>query len=280
MEHCVRLLRCPHCLDELQVQGGSLRCAQGHTFDLAREGYVNFLAGQRVPPQMGDAPEMLRARRAFLQAGHYAPLLVALGPIIQAVAPSVVLDAGCGEGSYLQGLRPFLPPTGCWLGVDVAKTAVRMAAKWAPEAQFLVADIWQRLPVADASVDVLLNIFAPRNVADFARLLRPSGLLVVVIPAADHLRELRTTFGLLDVEEDKEARVVAQCAPYLTLMAAESVDIALHLSPPALSQLVGMMPGARQLTAVHQAALAQTMNFHTTAHFRLLSFKRALPPAE
>src|SRR5581483_10720478 len=153
------------------------------TFDVAREGYVNLLRKKQV----GDTREMLQARRSFLEDGFYQPLSDTLNALVDSYlreipSPANVLDAGCGEGYYLGRLQRSLDQKEqhCFLGLDIAKDGIRMAAKRYQAASFVVANLKERLVIADQAIHVLLNIFAPRNPAEFARVMVPAGRLIVV----------------------------------------------------------------------------------------------------
>ncbi len=280
MDAFLPLLCCPLCRAKLHRAGATLRCAAGHAFDLAREGYVNLL-GQGLP---GDSAAMLRARRAFLARGGYAPLAVAVAATVGghlatwAAATPAVLDAGCGEGYYLGELQTYLTVQGVpavrLAGMDIAKEAVRLAARAYPACAWAVADSWGRLPVADGALAALLDIFAPRNPAEFARVLAPGGLLLVVIPGPLHLAELRAALPLLGMEDDKEARVQAAFAADFTPLPVQSLDYRLPLDHAALTDLVAMTPSARHLSAEGAAALAALEGVATTVSFRILPFTR------
>jgi 23S rRNA (guanine745-N1)-methyltransferase len=230
--YCLHLLRCPVCHTHLEREGAILRCTHSHSFDIAREGYVNLLRKK----QTGDTKEMVQARRSFLERGFYQPLADTLNMLVstylrEQAAPINVLDAGCGEGYYLGRLQQSLPQQDqiCLLGLDVAKDAIRMAAKRYPAATFVVANLKECLVVADESIHVLLNIFAPRNPAEFARVMMRAGRLIVVIPGAEHMAQLRSTLPLLQIEENKQQHVVEQFAPYFTLLDALPVSYELAL---------------------------------------------------
>ncbi len=237
-------LACPVCDGPLGERDATLICDEGHSFDLAREGYANLLVAQhRTRGIEGDTLEMLRARRRFLAQEHFEPLRRLLAETVTAelsgsdaagaARPSastapVVLEAGCGEGSYLGAVSEALREQGIdavAAGTDVSKAAVRLAAKAHPDAAFFVADVNRRIYVSDASIDVLLDVFAPRNPAEFARVVAPGGVLVIVIPADDHLGELRREFGLLQIEEDKEAKVLARLAEGFELAEPTRTDL-------------------------------------------------------
>lgn len=281
MDAFMPLLRCPICHEGLARTDKTLRCPAGHSFDLAREGYVNLL-GHGAP---GDTAAQLRARRAFLGRGFYAPLAerVAGGLLAHLAAwpggadPPAVLDAGCGEGYYLGQVAAACRAAGQPArlgGADSARDAVRLAARAVPDAAFVVADIWQRLPVADGALAGLLNLFAPRNPLEFARVLAPRGLLLVVIPGPDHLAELRAALPLLGIEADKEAKVQAAFADSFAPQPAQALTYRLALDPAALVDLVAMTPSAPHLSESDQQAVAALGAVETTASFRLLPFIR------
>src|ERR1700730_10081044 len=181
------LLVCPVCHTGLRQVDGALVCANTHSFDIAREGYINLLLQKRT----GDAKEMLRARRNFLERGFYAPLADAVNELVRTHLQDVpeplhILDAGCGEGYYLDRLQNALAPlqSGYYIGLDVSKEAIRMAAKRYRQLLFVVADVKQRLVLADGVIHAILNIFAPRNQSEFARVTSANGILIVVISAS------------------------------------------------------------------------------------------------
>ncbi len=253
----------------------------GHSFDVAREGYVNLLRRhKKLPGTVGDAPEMLRARREFLARGFYEPLSDVVNEMVAtAVADHpapVIVDVGCGEGYYLRRLAQRLAGQPAALfGVDIAKTAVRLAAKGGGGyGRYLVADVNEQLPFADQSVHMLLNLFAPRHPAEFARLVTPGGLLLVVIPAPDHLQSLREQFALMGIQAEKEAHITAQFAGLFAAQPAQTVRFPLQLDTLSLSWLIQMMPGARHLTPPQQEAIAQSPALETVASFVVLRMMR------
>lgn len=184
--------KCPVCEAGLARAPGRFSCAAGHSFDIAREGYVNLvLAHQRRSPQSGDPKESLRQRRVFLEAGHYAPLALALVDALSRRRPGALLDAGCGEGWYLRQLAasPTLEATRLY-GVDVAREAVRLAARAAPTVDCAVGNTF-RLPALPGSVDAVVQVFAPSAPEQVHRVLRPGGTFVEVTPGPGHLRAYR-----------------------------------------------------------------------------------------
>lgn len=265
---------CPHCRQPLSVQSGSLRCLQRHSFDIAREGYVNLLLGKR-PKFPGDSKAMLLARRRFLRAGHYQELLNTMAAITADLpAVATVLDAGCGEGHYLANLAAGWGDGVTLVGIDLAKDASKLAAKAAPTLHVAVADVNRLLPVADGCVDLLLNVFAPRSSAEFARVVGANGRLLTVIPASDHLASLRQQFGLLSIAADKTTVIEAQMAPSFALTAIHECRFSLPLPNTAVQDLIAMTPSARHLNAADWETIASSGSHTTTAAFELLLFQR------
>jgi 23S rRNA (guanine745-N1)-methyltransferase len=237
-------LRCPVCGGGLARTGDqALRCRQGHSFDIARQGYVNLTAGRS--PHPGDTAEMIADRAAFLAGGHYDFIAQALAGTVRAT-DGLVLDAGTGTGTYLAGVLESLPDAP-GLGLDVSKPALRRAARCHPRAGAALADLWRPLPVADDSVSVLLNVFAPRNGPEFHRILRPDGMLLVVTPAQDHLEELVTTHGLIRVDPTKADRVAETLGPTFRTESATTHRHRLELTALETRTLIGMTPSARHV---------------------------------
>lgn len=232
-------LACPVCSESLHLDGTSLVCPAGHRFDLARQGYANLLL--HAQPRNADTPAMIAARERFLGAGHYAPITEAMARHL--VGCTAVLDAGGGTGHHLAGVLQGLPEAN-GLVADVSVPAVRRAARAHPRMGAVVADTWQHLPVRDAALDAVCCVFAPRNPAEFARVLRPGGRVVVVTPNPGHLAEAREALGLLGIEEDKLDHLHRSTAGVLEPVAEERVTAELDLTPTELSDLVGMGPNA------------------------------------
>ncbi|MGH3755814.1 MAG: putative RNA methyltransferase [Pseudonocardiaceae bacterium] len=191
-----RVFRCPVCEEPLSRADRSLRCVNSHIFDVAREGYVNLLLAQhRRSKDPGYSREMIAGRRDFFDTGHYHALADGVADVIATYLPprpgTVVVDAGCGEGYYLRRLRNLLVATGrgndtVLCGMDISKHGVKVAAKRDPDGLYAVAGT-HRMPVLNDRVDVLLAHFSPVSAADFRRVVRPGGVVLVGGPAQDHL---------------------------------------------------------------------------------------------
>lgn len=228
------------------VRSRALVCESGHSFDAAKQGYFNLLVG-RGTAFAADTADMVAARTAFLDAGHYRPLAAAVAaaaqPVLQGPDPAV-LDSGTGTGHYL---RAILDTVGsevpvAAVGLDISKFALRRAARLNPEAVNLVSDVWQPFPVADAAVDAVMVVFAPRNAAEFSRVLKPSGRLVVVTPRQGHLAEIASQTGMLGIEPAKDERLADALGDHFELLSAEDLHLDLQLSPDDVANLALMGP--------------------------------------
>ncbi|GAA4055629.1 putative RNA methyltransferase [Nonomuraea soli] len=236
-------LRCPVCHDPVRLADGAVRCPRRHAFDVARQGYVSFLAGSQAPGT-ADTPEMVAARADFLAAGHYAPLATELSELAaKAVHGSpVVVDAGAGTGYYLAAVLDGLPgATG--IAFDISKHAIKRAARAHERLGAFVADVWKPLPIADNAADLLLDVFAPRNGPEFLRVLRPGGRLVVVTPGRSHLSPLVDELGLLSVDDAKEQRISRSLAGF-TEVGRRTVRAGMLLGSAEIVQVVAMGPSA------------------------------------
>jgi 23S rRNA (guanine745-N1)-methyltransferase len=238
-------LRCPNCSATLSAAGPRVvRCARGHSFDVAKQGYLTLTAGRA--PHPGDSAAMVDARAEFLAAGHYDAVAGALAACVPPTG-GLILDAGTGTGFYLArvlGEHPYA----LGLGLDVSKPALRRAARAHPRAAAVLADLWRPLPVADDAATVIVNVFAPRNGPEFHRVLAPDGVLVVVTPAADHLHELITGYGLISVDPDKPERVRTALGEWFVPAESRRVSRTMSLTGAEVRTLVGMTPSARHIT--------------------------------
>lgn len=248
----VTLLRCPVCgggLTERATDASSPRqrvlgCANGHDFDIAKQGYVD-LSGGRVRHQ-GDTADMVTARQELLAAGHLAAVTAGLIAAAPERATGAALDVGAGTGHHLAGLLDARPGL-IGLAVDVSKPALRRAARAHPRMGAVRADVWRGLPVADGAFELVLDVFAPRSGPEFHRVLHPGGSLIVVTPCPDHLGELVSALGLLTVDPSKSRRLADGLEPWFELVTERVHQSALSLSPAAAASAVLMGPSAWHL---------------------------------
>lgn len=186
------MLLCPvrNCHMALVREERRLVCAHGHSFDVARSGYVNLLQPQdRRSNQAGDTVAAMEGRRRCHDSGATSPLLNAIAEIVTATPGDVVLDAGCGDGFYLGSLAR---QTGCSAhGVDISVPAIDAAARRYPECEWIVANADRFVPYAGGSFSIVLSITARMNPKEFRRILREDGRLLVALPGPEDLIELR-----------------------------------------------------------------------------------------
>lgn len=269
------LFCCPICQKPLVCTDRVYRCADGHCFDVAREGYVNLLpANKKHSANPGDDREMIAARTRFLDGGFYAPLRDELARRIgcHTQADACVLDAGCGEGYYTQGIYEALCQQGRrprMAGVDLSKIGLKKAARREKAVEFAVASVYH-LPVGDGRVDVLLDCFAPLALEEYRRVLRPGGVFVYVVPAANHLMELKEV--LYDTPyANPEEQIAYEGFSYLDVV---PVTHTMELEGQATIQaLFGMTPYAWKTPKAGVERLGQLERLTVTADFRIHIFR-------
>jgi 23S rRNA (guanine745-N1)-methyltransferase len=266
---CSDLLCCP--LDKLALrqQDSQLRCANGHSFDIARQGYVNLLGpSDKRSRDPGDSKEMVVARRAFLSSGHYEPLAQRLIELLRPLTgvDSVIVDAGCGEGYYLEQLRAQLPvsrhnaPT--VIGFDISKQAVqaatrRFAATW------LVASN-RNIPLAAGSADCLLSLFGFPVFESFRTVLKHGGTLLTANAGPQHLIELREILYPSVRHSTSKVTTQAQAAGFSV---GETSTLQFKTAPMGqlqIQQLLGMTPHLFRTTMEGKERAARLENFSVT----------------
>ncbi len=229
----------------MELDAASVGCANGHSFDLSRHGYVTLL--DKPNRQAVETAGMVAARAQFQSEGHYGVLARAVVDTVRRdLAPdrtATVVDVGAGTGYYLRAVLDALPDA-AGIAVDLSKYAARRAAKAHERAVAVVADVWQRLPIDDQVADVVLDIFSPRNAREFRRILTPDGTLLVVTPTADHMRELVEPLALVRVDEEKDDRLARTLDPWFTQLSEERIEHPLALSRAQVLAMVEMGPSA------------------------------------
>lgn len=258
LSNLIEFLACPVCGEELAASGGSLACANRHTFDVARQGYVNLLLGSERPGT-ADTSEMVRARAEFLAGDLYAPIAAAVADAAAEAAdtlPGCLLDVGAGTGYYLAAALDRMPDR-VGLALDISKEAARVAARTHPRMGAVVADTWRTLPVRDGVAAVVLDVFAPRNFEEFSRVLTPGGALIVATPTERHLRELVDVLALLSVDERKADRLRDAAAGLFEAEREVAIESTALLSHSEVTALVGMGPSARHAPEDLQKRIAE-----------------------
>lgn len=193
------LFCCPLCGGALTRQEHRAVCPQGHSFDVARQGYVHLLPVHKMHSKLpGDSREMVEGRRRFLEAGYYAPFRQELCRLAAACASQLgspagegllLCDAGCGEGYYTAGLHEALPQARV-CGFDISKLAVKAAAGKYKSVEFGVASSFA-IPLGKASVHLLTDVFSPLAAEEFARVVKPGGFFLYAVPGERHLYGLK-----------------------------------------------------------------------------------------
>ncbi len=206
-------------------------CPQGHSFDIARSGYINLLQPQdRRSKQPGDTVSAVKARRRLHDLGVTEPLLRAIAETLNLTAGDIVLDAGCGDGDYLGALAREAGFAA--YGVDISIPAIDAAARRYPECQWIVANADRFIPFADGSFSIVQSITARMNASEFRRVLREDGRLLVAIPAPDDLIELR------GAGRDRVARTVETFAPHFALASQSRAATKADLDAAALQDVL------------------------------------------
>lgn len=186
------LLRCPLCGSRMRARESSVACKGGHDFTISAKGFLNFIPHQK--PLKGYDETFFASRQRIMAHGYYREVHEAVTASLGELEnTATIINAGCGEGSYAKDAVGALPHSTV-LGLDIAKDAIRVAARGGGPVRWLVADL-ANIPLADSTVDAALNVFTPANYDEFKRVLKPGGLLIKVIPAPRHMHELRELAG-------------------------------------------------------------------------------------
>ena len=264
-------LICPICAQPLRREEKRLSCQKGHSFDIARQGYVNLLTVQQKHSlSPGDTREQVLSRRAFLEAGFYAPISQALNQAaLDFSAQGEILDVGCGEGYYSARLAQAMaaPLT----GLDISKEAVRCAAAKYKEHTWLCATA-AHIPVEDGSVGTLTSLFAITVPEEFRRVLRRDGLFFQVLAAEDHLLGLKSIVYDRLTHKEKD---LAPTLPGFQLLDRRSIRFSFQLEGEQIRSLFAMTPHLFRIGKAGAQRLAETTRLQDTASC-ILNVYRAL----
>lgn len=245
------ILTCPVCAETLHAYEKTYACANKHTFDRAKQGYVNLLlSNQKKTLQPGDNKEMVKSRLDFLKRDYYQPIVTALNSAISQKLTALnmtsphIADLGCGVGYYLAKLRQDLlaefPQTQYW-GTDISKEAIHCANQHDKAISWLVCST-KNLPFRTESLDALLSVFAPLYNEEVQRVLSPNGRVFVVTPARNHLSELRQ-FLFDELKEIDEIKLLQKTEGFFTLEESIPIQASIHLSNNAdIENLLKMTP--------------------------------------
>ncbi|WP_339843017.1 putative RNA methyltransferase [uncultured Halopseudomonas sp.] len=246
-------LICPLCQETLQPANKSWLCANNHSYDQARQGYLNLLLVQyKNSRQPGDTPTMLAYRQAFLDAGHYRPVSDRINALLGPANPAALLDMGCGEGFYTARMKQAIPDS-AMAGLDISKDAIIKACRRSRDIQWLVGST-ARLPVPDASLDAALCVFSPWSWDECLRCLKPGGQILLVGPHADHLLSLRAE--LYD-SVHPTPELIKALPDGLKIVNDQTLRYALDLTPADLANLIGMTPHGFRSSPERQRAVIE-----------------------
>jgi 23S rRNA (guanine745-N1)-methyltransferase len=269
----VNALRCPVCKSDLI--GGEKRyaCANNHSFDIARQGYVNLLLSSHMPSKApGDNAQMIADRHAFLEMGFYKPLR---NKIVERLAQAQltcpheqnILDLGCGEGYYTAALVALNRHI---YALDISKPALTVAAKRERAISWCVGTS-RALPFHDSSLDVVINIFCRPHFAEIKRVLYENGILLIASAGPNHLHELRDLL-YEKVYENKKTESSEISAEGFTLTHSEILDYSFTLHGKAIVQLARMTPHFWRAPAERRAQLENIDELTLRAEFALQTF--------
>lgn len=289
--HGFEHLLCPLDQQPLLPNEQGWQCSAGHQFDRAKQGYVNLLpVQQKKSLQPGDNKDMVRARKSFLDTGYYGPVASALSNMVlthinnSGAAEPAYLDAGCGEGYYLAEFirhaseQPTEQPTVqraqhsvALLGLDISKWAVQAAAKRSKQIQWVVGTNAQ-LPIANASFDVISAVFGFPVYEEFARVLKPNGLLIVVEPTANHLHQLRDIIYPTVAQTERPA---PKAMPGFNLHGCQGVNFTIKLtSSNDILNLLAMTPHVHRITNEALSRLTQLTELTVTVDMQCVLYLR------
>lgn len=265
-----QILMCPVCRQPLNLTERTWRCEQGHSYDVAKQGYVNLHVVQhKHSKNPGDTPESVDARRAFLQGGYYQPLQQAVVALLKQLHVKAILDIGCGEGYYTSAMQQVVEQC---VGVDIAKNAVQRAAKLNTEVTWVVGT-GATLPVLDHSMDACTSLFSPIPQTEIARVLKDDGYLIVVTPASEHLYAMREAL-FEQVNPHIPEKFVEQLQDLFELKQEQIIDAPFVLDQQALKNLIAMTPYAYKASPERRLRLEQQLQLEVTASFQIYIFQK------
>ncbi len=260
------MLICPVCGKDLIFSGHTARCENDHSFDIAREGYVNLLRGSKSGDKIGDDKFAARSRRDFLNQGYYAPLKDALCQIFADKSGSL-LDICCGEGYYTSALAENKNLQ--VYGFDIAREMVRLAAKRG-RGSYFVANL-SSIPVRDAAFDYAIHLFAPFQEKEFLRILKPGGSLYTVIPGKNHLFGLKSAVYKSPYYNDEKLPQTQ----IFQLVEARKVTAAITLATPGdIESVFRMTPYYFHTSEADRAKLRQYETLDTPIDFVIAQFRK------
>lgn len=233
---------CPICRENLTLVESSLKCENRHSFDLAKFGYVNL--APQIKQSANYDKENFQNRQQILEAGFYQAILEAVSDLLSnSKNAKTILDIGCGEGFYSRKLQERHPDK-TFYAFDISKDSVQIAAKSEPNwaVNWFVGDL-ARLPIKDASMDILLDIFSPANYGEFRRVLSKDGILIKVIPTKNHLKEIRQKVqDQLTNKDYSNQDIKNHFQEHFTILSSQTASLTKTITAEQLQALLSMTP--------------------------------------
>ena len=233
---------CPICQENLTLLETSFKCCNRHSFDLAKFGYVNL--APQIKQSANYDKENFQNRQQILEAGFYQAILEVLSDLLSnSKNAKTILDIGCGEGFYSRKLQERHPDK-TFYAFDISKDSVQIAAKSEPNwaVNWFVGDL-ARLPIKDASMDILLDIFSPANYGEFRRVLSKNGILIKVIPTENHLKEIRQRVqDQLTNKDYSNQDIKNHFQEHFTILSSQTASLTRTITAEQLQALLSMTP--------------------------------------
>ncbi len=264
---------CPICKMALTLSTGCAKCENNHSFDVAKQGYLHLLMSNKMNSKLpGDTPEMVRARRSFLEKGHYDIFVNELSKIVDTLLDksvgNIILDAGCGEGYYTSKLTGKNREV---FGIDISKSAVKLAAAKYKEINFAVASLFD-IPFEKNSVNCLVNVFAPIVEAEFLSVIKKGGYMIIAVPGQKHLWEMKEV--LYDVPYENEKKHTE----YQGFSFEERIEVKSEIElfdNESIFELFSMTPYYWKTTIEGTNRLKELNKLKTIIHFDFLVYKKS-----
>ncbi len=269
------MLICPICSRPLEKGERACSCSGGHSFDIAASGYCNLLVRNRGGQWIGDNKQMVAARRSFLDTDAYAPLRDAVCArafeLLRDFPSPKVVDAGCGEGYYTRAVAQCLSQRALTMvGMDISKSATQYAARRDRLTTYITASCFH-MPVESGKADLILSLFAPAAAEEFSRVLSPCGHVLMVVPGAEHLLELKQAVYDTPYLNREEKHTL----PGFTLTDRQSIKYTFELtSKEQIQALFSMTPYCHRTPKEGLERLEMLERLKTTLSFLILTFQK------
>lgn len=272
-------LTCPKCHQPLEAAGRNWRCADGHSYDTAKQGYVNLLlVDQKKSKQPGDDMDMVRARADFLDDGYYQPIADALNAMITGqlgdASDQTLLDIGCGDGWYTARMAEQIPALGQITGLDISRDAVRYATRRSKNIRWIVAS-GARPPLLPHSQNAIVTLFTPLMPQGLEHALAADGFIITASTGLSHLSELRERI-YTDVREEFWSPVSQMQEAGFVCVAEQTVNFRFRpADSDTLIDLLNMTPHRWKVAPQTVAALRAQDTFDMEADITLHCFRRS-----